>query len=66
MNLIRTLLFMVIVSGYARSQIADPEGWIVSVGDPIPNLSLTDSSGKQRNLDEFLGSPVLLLFWGSS
>ncbi len=42
------------------------EGWKVDVGDSIPAIAFTDSSGETRNLTEFKGKPVVLLFWGTT
>ena len=44
----------------------DSDGWIVAVGDRIPSLELTDPAGQVRSLDEFLGQPLVLLFWGTT
>lgn len=50
----------------AAPVLPDEDGWIVSVGQRIPALELVDETGKVRSLDEYLGQPVVLLFWGST
>ena len=35
----------------------------IAVGEAAPKFSLPDPAGKERSLDEYKGSPVVLVFW---
>jgi cytochrome oxidase Cu insertion factor (SCO1/SenC/PrrC family) len=48
----------------ARTEDKPPE---VKVGDKAPAFKLTDQTGKERSLDDFLkGGPVALVFYRSA
>ena len=47
------------------SQTPDARGYIVQVGDPIPNFELTDLDGNEYSRESLMGTPYVLQFTAS-
>lgn len=45
--------------------LVSEEGWLVALGDPMPDFELLDVDGAVRSLREFAGRPAVIIFWGT-
>ena len=60
-----TLLAPMVSPLNAQTQAVDARGFIVRVGDPIPEFSLTDLDGTEYSRTLLLGTPYVLQFTAS-
>ncbi|MFQ6605343.1 MAG: TlpA family protein disulfide reductase [Fidelibacterota bacterium] len=63
--MIRKILFLVITGTLLLAQTADSRGYIVTVGDPCPDVSLTFTNDSTVTLSALRGKVIMLQFTAS-
>lgn len=56
--------YVVLSETYGESTL-DTTTTSSAIGQPVPNFTVTDVSGKSVSLKDFLGKPVVINFWAS-
>jgi cytochrome c biogenesis protein CcmG, thiol:disulfide interchange protein DsbE len=64
MSRVKPILFFVVVAAAALFFVLrKPSSTVVNVGDPAPEFSIKDDSGKEFKLSDYRGNVVFLNFW---